>query len=106
MKIKAWRVTVVSNRDAGEREQVMIEAPLLRFFERESRMPTEREFRHLYVNRGISFQSEARALIELFRVEGAFGPNMDSAHRQLLAVLTRSCGFKPALVVDNSHRMI
>lgn len=82
----------------------MIEASLLRFFERESPMPTEREFRHLCADRGISFQSEARAPIELFRIEGAFGPDMDSAHRQLLAILTRTGGLKPTLVIDSTGR--
>ena len=79
----------------------MIEAPFLDFLELKNRVPTEGEFRHICVDRGISFQREARALIELFRREGIFGPRMRPAHRQLLAVLTRTAGFKPTLVVDN-----
>jgi len=82
----------------------MIEAPFLDFLELKNRVPTEHEFRHLCVNRGISFQREARALIELFRAEGIFGPQMNPEHRQLLAVLTRTGGFKPTLVADNSRR--
>ncbi len=79
----------------------MIEESFLDFLELKNRVPTDREFRHLCVDRGISFQREARALIELFRREGVFGPRMKAEHRQLLAVLTRTAGFKPALVVDN-----
>ncbi len=81
----------------------MIETPFLDFLELKNRVPTEQEFRRLCVNRGISFQREARALIDLFREEGLFGPRMNPAHRQLLAVLTRSSGFRPSLVVDNSR---
>lgn len=82
----------------------MIEAPFLDFLELKSRVPTEREFRHLCVDRGISFQREARALIDLFRHQGIFGPRMRPEHRQLLAVLTRTAAFKPTLVIDNGGR--
>lgn len=81
----------------------MIEAPFLDFLELKNRVPSEDEFRHLCVDRGISFQREARALIELFRREGIFGPRMQPTHRRLLAVLTRTAGFKPTLVVNNAQ---
>lgn len=80
----------------------MIEAPFLDFLEIKNRVPTDREFRHLCVQRGISFQQEARILIDLFRDQGVFGPKMRPEHRQLLAVLTRTAGLKPALLIDNS----
>lgn len=80
----------------------MIEAPFLDFIELKNRVPTDHEFRRLCVDRGISFQREARALIEMFRREGIFGPRMLPAHRELLAVLTRTAGLRPTLVVDNA----
>jgi hypothetical protein len=79
----------------------MIDAPLLDFLELKNRVPTHHEFRRLCVDRGISFQREARVLIDLFRRQGVFGPRMKPEHRQLLAVLTRTAGVRPALVVDN-----
>ncbi len=81
----------------------MIEAPFLDFIELKHRVPSEREFRHLCVERGISFQREARALIEVFRREGIFGPRMVPQHRELLAILTRTAGFRPTLVIDNGR---
>ncbi len=79
----------------------MIEAPQLDMFELKNNVPTDAEFRRLCVERGISFQREARILIDLYRSRGIFGPRMTAAHRQLLAVLTRTAGLKPTLVVDN-----
>lgn len=56
----------------------MIEAPFLDFLELTNRVPTDHEFRHLCVDRGVSFQREARVLIDLFRSQGIFGPRMRS----------------------------
>lgn len=80
----------------------MIEAPLLDFIELKDNIPTDSEFRRLCVERGISFQREARILIDYFRSNGIFGPRMSATHRRLLAVLTRTAGLKPTLAVDNT----
>ena len=82
----------------------MMEAPFLDFLALKDRVPTEPEFLRLRVARGISFQREARALIEMFRREGIFGPRMVPQHRDLLATLTRTAGFKPMQVVDTPRR--
>ncbi len=80
----------------------MIESPLLDAFDLRTNVPTEAEFRHLCVQRGISFQREARALIDVFRRTGVFGLRMTPSQRRLLAVLTRTAGLKPVLAVDNT----
>jgi hypothetical protein len=80
----------------------MIETPFLNFLELKNRVPSDAEFRQLCVRRGVSYQHEARNLIHALRGAGIFGPRMDRAERELLAVLTRTGGFKPRLVVSNS----
>ena len=79
----------------------MIDAPQLDRFELKDNVPTDAEFHRICVQRGISFHREARILIDLYCSRGIFGPRMSAAHRQLLAVLTRTAGLKPTLVVDN-----
>ena len=77
-------------------------SPILDFLETENRVPTDAEFRHICVRHGISFQREAHELIEILRTEGVFESQMSPTLRQLAAVLARTAGWKPRLLVDNT----
>jgi len=81
-----------------------MQSPILDFLENENRVPTETEFRHICLRHGISFQREAHQLIQILRNEGVFKPNMSPTLRQLAAVLARTAGYKPRLMVDNTAR--
>ncbi len=81
-----------------------MQSPILDFLETENRVPTDTEFRHICVRHGISFQREAHQLIEILRTEGVFQPKMSPTLRQLAAVLARTAGWKPRLLVDNTVR--
>jgi len=81
-----------------------MQSPILDFLETENRVPTDAEFRHICVRHGISFQREAHQLIEILRNEGVFRPKMSPTLHKLAAVLARTAGCKPRLMVDNTVR--